>query len=214
MVNIGGRNIVSVTSIRHCNATSTAGCRAEAPTVPEGEFLLSADPATNTIYGGNLNQPVIDVINSATCHTRDLARCAPAAEIPVPDPGANVGAIDEATHTLYAARPAVRNVSLINTATCNAEHTSGCAAAPPTIKIGASPNPPAVNPATQTMYVSYGANANKVAVVNAATCNAKDTSGCAQTPGVVKVGQAPSSWGSAPPPTPSTPPAARTTRSQ
>jgi DNA-binding beta-propeller fold protein YncE len=188
VVNIGGRNIVSVTSINHCNATSTADCRAEAPTVPEGEFLLSVDPATNTIYGGNLNQPVIDVINGATCHTRDLARCAPAAEIPVPDPGANVGAIDEATHTLYAADPPSDNVFVINTATCNAEHTAGCAAAPPAIKIGASLEVPAVNPATQTMYVSYGANANKVAVVNAATCNATDTSGCSQTPGVVRVG--------------------------
>ena len=40
------------------------------------------------------------------------------------------------------------------------------------------------------MYVSYGANfsADKVAVVNAATCNAQDISGCGQPPGVVKVG--------------------------
>ena len=54
MVTIGGRNLLSVTSIRRCNATNTTGCRAEAPAVPEGEFLLSADPATNTLYGGNL----------------------------------------------------------------------------------------------------------------------------------------------------------------
>ena len=189
VVTIGGRNIVSVTSVRRCNATDTTGCRAEAPAVPEGEYLLSADPATNTLYGGNLNQPEIDVINGATCHTRDLSGCAPIAEIPVPDPGANVGAIDAATHTLYAADPPSNNVFLINTATCNAEDTSGCAAAPPTVKIGPFPQIPAVNPATQTMYVSYGANANKVAVVNAATCNAEDTSGCGQAPAVVKVGQ-------------------------
>ena len=188
VVNIGGRNILSVTSIRRCNATSTTGCRAEAPAVPEGEFLLSADPATNTLYGGNLNQPDIDVINTATCYARQLTGCTPVAEIPVPRPGANVGAIDTATHTLYAADPPSNNVFLINTAACNAEDTAGCAAAPPSVKIGPFPQTPAVNPATQSMYISYGANASKVAVVNAATCNATDTSGCGQAPAVVKVG--------------------------
>jgi DNA-binding beta-propeller fold protein YncE len=189
VASIGSANLLSVTSIRRCNATSTTGCRAEAPTVPEGAFLLSADPATNTIYAGNLNHAQIDVINAATCHAADLAGCAPVAEIPVADPGANVGAIDDATHTLYAADPPSTNVFMINTAACNADNTSGCAAAPPTVKIGAFPEIPAVNPATQTMYVSYGNSANKVAVVNAATCNATDTSGCGQAPAVVQVGQ-------------------------
>ena len=36
--------------------------------------------------------------------------------------------------------------------------------------------------------MSYGSDANRVAVVNAATCNATRTSGCGQTPAVVKVG--------------------------
>jgi DNA-binding beta-propeller fold protein YncE len=189
VVNIGGRNILSVTSIRRCNATNTTGCRAEAPAVPEGEFLLTADPATNTLYGGNLNQPEIDVINGATCHTRDLSGCAPVAEIPVADPGANVGAIDKATHTLYVADPPSEDVFMVNTAACNATHTSGCAASPPTTKIGPDPEVPVVNPATQTMYVSYSTTGNRVAVVNAATCNAEDHSGCGQTPAVIKVGQ-------------------------
>jgi DNA-binding beta-propeller fold protein YncE len=190
LVNIGGRNIVSVTSIRRCNAVNTSGCRAEAPTVPEGANLVSADPATNTIYAGNLTQPQIDVISAATCHAADLAGCAPVAEIPVAAPGAEVGAIDEATRTLYAADPPSRNVFMINTAACNATSTSGCAQHPPTVTIGPVPQVPAVNPATQTMYVSYGANgvANKVAVVNAATCNAQDTAGCVQAPAVVNVG--------------------------
>ena len=37
------------------------------------------------------------------------------------------------------------------------------------------------------MYVSYGNIANRIAVVNAATCNATDTAGCGQTRAVVKV---------------------------
>ncbi len=189
VVNVGGANVLSVASIGRCNATSTAGCRRPAPAARVGEFLLSADPATNTIYGGNLSQPVIDVINGATCHARQLAGCAPVAQIPMAHPQANVGTIDEATHTLYASDPFSDTVSVINTATCNAGNTTGCASHPPTVKVGRSPNAPAINIATQTMYVSYGANANRVAVVNAATCNAEVASGCGQSPAVVKVGE-------------------------
>jgi len=188
VVNIGGRNILSVTSLGRCNATDTAGCRTEAPAVPEHESLLSADPATGTLYASNLSQPQIDVINSAACHASYLAGCTPVAEIPVPDPQANVGAVDHATHTLYASDPVAGTVAVINTATCNAQRTSGCADHRPAIKVGAFPNAPTVNPATRTMYVSYGNKANRVAVVNAATCNATNTSGCGQKPTVVKVG--------------------------
>jgi hypothetical protein len=56
-----------VASVSHCNAVSTPGCRAEAPSVPDHEYLMSVDPATDTIYAGNLSKPRIDVINGATC---------------------------------------------------------------------------------------------------------------------------------------------------
>ncbi len=55
------------------------------------------------------------------------------------------------------------------------------------IKIGAFPAQPVINAATRTLYVSYGDTGNRVAVVNAATCNATDTSGCGQTPAVAKI---------------------------
>jgi DNA-binding beta-propeller fold protein YncE len=180
---------VSVLSGAACNATDQRGCRRLAPSVPQHEYLMSADPATNTIYAGNLSQPRIDVINGATCHARQLAGCAPVAEIPMTSSQANIGSIDHATHTLYASNPLSDTVAVISTATCNAENTTGCAAHPPTVKIGRFPNAPAVNTATQTMYVSYGSTANRIAVVNAATCNATDTSGCGQTPAVVRAGQ-------------------------
>ena len=190
VLTVGGRNLVSVKSIRRCNAIDTSGCRRPVPSAPVGEYLLSADPATNTIYGGNLSQPQIDVINGATCHAADLSGCTPVAEIPMPDPQANVGAIDPATHTLYASDESPSGtLAVINTATCNAGDTAGCAAAPAMVKIGAFPNAPVINPTTHTVYVSYGSAASKVAVVNGATCNAENTTGCGQAPGVVKVGQ-------------------------
>ena len=188
VVNVGGASVVSVASVSRCNATDTTGCRAEAPSVPAHEATISADPATGTIYASNTSRPEIDVLNAATCHTGNLTDCAPAAEIPVAHPMANVSAVDETTRTLYAADPAAGTIAVVNTAACNAATTTGCAQHPPVIKIGASPNTPVINPATRTLYVSYGSNASQVAVVNTATCNATRTSGCGQTPAVVKVG--------------------------
>ena len=190
VMSLGGANVLSVTRIS-CTAGNTSGCRAEAPTVraPGNGFLASTDPATNTIYAANTNLPRIDVLNGATCRTGHLTGCAPVAEIPFGHPFANVGAVDDATHTLYAADTLSDTVSVINTATCNAEDTSGCAHPAPAIKVGLFPGPPALNPVTRTLYVPDGATGNRVAVVNAATCNATDTSGCGQAPAVVKVGQ-------------------------
>ena len=39
------------------------------------------------------------------------------------DPQAQVGAIDDATHTLYASDPFSDTISVINTATCRATNT-------------------------------------------------------------------------------------------
>jgi DNA-binding beta-propeller fold protein YncE len=183
-------NTVSVLNGAACDATHHTGCRHPAPSVSDHEFLIAADPATGTLYGGSLTGSQIDVISTATCHASNLSGCAPVAVIPSPDFGPNVGAIDDATHTMYASDEAeAGTVLVINTATCNARQTSGCAAAPATIAVGAFPGVPVLNPATHTVYVSYGDNANRIAVINAATCNATDTSGCGQVPGVVKVAQ-------------------------
>lgn len=188
VVNVGGTDVLSVLSVNRCNAADTGGCRAEAPSVPAHEYSIATDPATGTIYAGNLGLPQIDVLSAAACQAGNLVGCAPVAEIPIGHPMANVGAVDDATHTLYASDPTGGTIAVINTATCNASNTTGCANRPAAIKIGADPNAPVINTATQTLYVSYGANADQVAVVNAATCNAVRSSGCGQSPAVVKVG--------------------------
>jgi DNA-binding beta-propeller fold protein YncE len=128
------------------------------------------------------------VLSAATCHAGNLSGCAPVAKIPAGHPMANLSAVDAATHTLYAADPAAGTVAVVNTAACSAATTTGCTQHPPVIKIGASPNTPVINPATRTLYVSYGHNADRVAVVSTATCDATRTSGCGQTPAVITVG--------------------------
>jgi DNA-binding beta-propeller fold protein YncE len=190
LVNVGGATLMSAVSVASCNAVTTRGCRVLPPSVPDHEFLMAADPGTGTLYASNSSAAQIDVINAATCNAADTSGCAPVATIPMAHPLANFapGSIDFATHTLYAADTFSDTVSVIDTAACNAHHTTGCSATPPTVTVGLGPGPPEFDAATRTVYVPGGARANKVAVINAATCNATDTSGCTQTPAEVTVG--------------------------
>ncbi len=118
LVNVGGEPFLAALSVNHCNAQATSGCRVEAPATQKHEYIVSIDRATDTIYAGSLNRAQIDVINGATCRASSLSGCAPVATIPMADPQANVGAIDGATHTLYAADPFGNTISAINIAHC------------------------------------------------------------------------------------------------
>ena len=189
VVNVGGANILSVTSVRRCNAANTAGCRRPAPSVPERRIPALRRPGHRHHLRRQPQQAADRRDQRRDLPRQGPGRLRPGRDDPDDNPQANVGAIDEATHTLYASDPLSDTAAVINTAACNASHTAGCALHPPTVKIGAFPGPPAIDTATQTLYVPFGNSANRVAVVNAATCNATDTSGCGQAPAVVKVGQ-------------------------
>ena len=191
VANVGGQSFIQAVSIRHCNAVDSSGCRLEAPSVPDSEFLTVVDRETNTIYAGNSNLPQIDVINGNTCKAGDVDGCAPVAEIPVGYAQGNFGdgAIDDATHTLYSADFSSNYISVINIAHCTATDTSGCSTPAPQLKVGPNPGPPVLDPKTGTLYSPYEgeAAANKVAVMDASTCNAEVTSGCGQKPASVTV---------------------------
>jgi DNA-binding beta-propeller fold protein YncE len=188
LANVGGARILSLVSISRCNATNTSGCRVLPPSVPKHEFMISVDRVTGTLYAANVKKPRIDVISAATCNATDLSGCKPVAEIPMPDPQANMSDVIQSTHTLYASDPFSDTVSVINTAACNAEHTAGCALKPPTITVGPGPGPPAFDKTTKTIYVPVGGKADKVAVVSTATCNAINSAGCTTSPAFVTVG--------------------------
>ena len=80
---------------------------------------------------------------------------------------------------------------MIDAATCNATHHAGCGQTPPTVKVGNGPDGVAVDPATDTVYVTIdGATgtSHDLSVINGATCNAHRHSGCGQIPATVNVG--------------------------
>ena len=88
-------------------------------------------------------------------------------------------------------------VSVIDGATCNGTHHSGCGQTAPAVKVGTGPFGIAVSQATDTIYVANtgqlfaGIFGHTVSVINGATCNGVQHTGCGQTPATITVGPAP-----------------------
>jgi YVTN family beta-propeller protein len=104
--------------------------------------------------------------------------------------------LDPITDTIYVANGGTgaatgNTVSVINGRTCRVGDIAGCARRSPSVTVGGAPSALAVDPTTDTVYVTNGDNT--VAVIDGATCNAEVTSGCSQRPPEVTVGSNPSS---------------------
>jgi YVTN family beta-propeller protein len=192
---VGNSNTVSVINTATCNATRSTGCDQTPPiiTVGPGPVSSAVDVKTDTVYVTNLGSDTVSVIDGATCNATVRSGCVqtPAAITVGNAPDGVV--VDERTDTVYVANNADNTISVINGATCNAETTSGCGQVPPTVAVGVGPGVPALNAATDTVYVPDAppSGNGSVSVIDAATCNAQVTSGCGQTPPAITVGPQP-----------------------
>jgi DNA-binding beta-propeller fold protein YncE len=189
LVTTRGSDVLAVVNVAHCNATDRTTCRVDPPSLSDPGFEATVDAATDTIYASNNSLPEIDVLDGATCDATRRSGCAPLAEIPMPDRATAMGAIDDTTNTLYASDSFGTAVAVINIATCNATDIAGCADRPRAIDVGAEPGSPVLNPVTHTLYLPFGTSADRIAVINAATCNAEVDTGCGQRPAVIDVGE-------------------------
>ena len=130
------------------------------------------------------------MINAAVCNAFDRAGCDRAW------PTFNVGnyaqdlRVDEATDTIYVVNAKDNTVSVVNGATCNATNSSGCGQTPALVNVGSFPFALAIDELTNTIYV-VNAGDNTVSVIDGATCDGSNTSGCGQTPPTVAVGNGP-----------------------
>jgi DNA-binding beta-propeller fold protein YncE len=169
--------------------------------VGKGPSELALDPATHTIYVATVTSSgpnLLSVFNAATCNAADTAGCGQKpAVLSVGDSGGAQGAsglsvaVDQATNTVYATNVIFNTVPyggdsvyVINGATCDAATTTGCGQNPATVTAGFNPSGIAVNQATDTIYtanVADGEHPGTVSVINGASCNGSDTSGCGQT---------------------------------
>ena len=176
-----------------CNAQTTAGCRHPAPAVAiSGPGELAADPAVHTTYvtsGTN----TVSMIDTSGCNASHPSGCATTPATAMVGDNPSAVAVDGQTHTVYVAnagKGSSGSVSVIDAATCNATDRAGCGT-PATLRVpGGKPDGIAVDAATGTIYVATitSSGPNLISVFNAATCNAAHTTGCGQTPAVLKVG--------------------------
>jgi YVTN family beta-propeller protein len=96
-------------------------------------------------------------------------------------------AVDQATNTIYVANGNDNTVSVIDGSKCSSKNSSRCSPIA-TLTVGPNPLFMAFDPTTSTLYVTIAGGAqNTIAVVNGKTCNAKNISGCGQTPATVMV---------------------------
>jgi DNA-binding beta-propeller fold protein YncE len=204
----GATGTVSVLDASTCNATHTTGCTKQSTLqVPGGHpDALAVNTTTGTLYVATITghgPDLISVFNAITCNATITTGCG---QVPATLPaGHSAGgnsalslAVNQATNTIYATNVITNtvpfgghNVYVFNGATCDATDTSGCGQAPATINAGFNPWGIAVNPATDTIYtanIADGEHPGTVSVINGATCNGTNHTGCGQTPTTVQAG--------------------------
>jgi DNA-binding beta-propeller fold protein YncE len=175
-----------------CNASDQSGCApvAEIPMGYRSASLGTLDPSTHTLFASDASGR-LSMINIATCNAGHTEGCATAPTTMAIGPYPGDPELDAATHTVYVVYGFQgAHIAVVNAATCNAEVPSGCGQKPAIIKVGANTNFIAVSAKTDTIYAP-STNSGKVFVINGATCNGVDHSGCGRIAAKVSVGYQP-----------------------
>src|SRR3954470_13625670 len=173
------------------------GARAPAATVAmsTGPLGVAVNQRTQTVYVAEPDQGTVAVIDGAACNARRTAGCAnPPAQIQVGGVPFGV-AINEVTNTVYADLVDRDAVAVIDGASCNRAVVSGCVRSPAHVAAGSGPGFPAVDEATNTVYVpdggADGVPGSTMSVIDGRACSALTTTGCGETPASVRVGLGP-----------------------
>ena len=205
----GSTNTVSMLNTGTSNASSLQGCTNAFPTVAVGVSPsgIAVDSQTHTVYVANTGSGTtgtVSVIDATTCNAMQSSGCSKLKTLQVPGGNPSGFAINQATDTIYVAtltRSGPDIVSVFNGATCNASQSNGCTQTPAVIHVGNSGGSSgsvlslAVNQVTNTIYATNLVGdpyvGNSVFVINGATCDAKNTSGCNQVPATITAGNNP-----------------------
>jgi DNA-binding beta-propeller fold protein YncE len=187
--NAVGGNTVSVIDTRRCQAQNVSHCTGPWPTITVGNEPsgIAIDEPTDTVYVSNINDNTVSVFNGAACNAENTSGCGQTpATVPVGMVPVAIFA-DPANHTVHIPNDGEDDVSMLDSATCNATDLAACPTTPPpTAPVAANPVTGAADRTTHTVYVSvcgdpqFGCSAgtNGLSVFDAATCNATLQSGC------------------------------------
>ena len=180
---------------RHCQADDVSRCKGPWPTLTVGSdpnadpSAVAIDQQTDTLYVADSNDNTVAVFNGATCNAETSAGCG---QTPAMVP---VGGRRSRSSTTRPTTPCTSptqsedDLSMLDSATCNATDLAACPTTPPpTVTVAGSPDAGAVDPSTHTVYVTVcgdpdfgcAAGTNGVSVFDASTCNATVQSGCDQ----------------------------------
>ena len=174
-----GSSSVSVINGATCNATQTNGCANIAPALAVGvdSAFMSFDPSTRSLYASSQDTNTVWVLDASKCNARHTQGCTNFEPTTTVGAGAWAFANNPYTHTLYETNQFENTVSIIDSAVCNSRHLSGCNQTWPKFDVGNFPSFLAVNRVTNTIYLGNNED-NTLTVINGATCNSSNTSGC------------------------------------
>ena len=190
----GNDATVSVIDGAACNARRTTGCTRPPVTipVPGGPDGLAIDETTGTLFIDNngpgdnpLRANSVSIVPTAGCNAKVGTGCGHPAALAIVGQNPAAPTVDPATDTVYV--PSFDNaVQLLDGATCNATVMTGCGQSTPATMAGDDPLPIAINTATHTAYVGDGGGsegfANAISLIDTATCNITDRTGCNPQP--------------------------------
>jgi DNA-binding beta-propeller fold protein YncE len=211
-----GAGTVTVLDDRRCNSINQSGCAtASTLNVPDGNpDGIAVNPLTDTVYVATLTSDggpdLVSVFNGGTCNAATTTGCGQTpASVAIgsdggPDGSTEYVAVNPSTDTIYATNVTQGNpflgdtVYVVDGRTCDATDTTGCGNPPATVSVGSDPlfgdaNPfaIAVDAATDTIYTANivnGEGRGFVSVIDGATCNGQNLSGCGQTPATAPAG--------------------------
>src|SRR5262249_15958923 len=151
---------VSVINGATCNGTNHYGCGHLASTAKArlAPALTTVTHRTHTDYVANnadaATPGTVPVINGATCNGTHTAGCHRHFAAMATSVAPLQIAVNTRTDILYVTDFGSAAVTILNGARCNATVTNGCGAAPGKQAVGSQPFGLAINPRTNTIYVT------------------------------------------------------------